>query len=131
MMLPPLGLCLPCRVTRVRDGDTLEVTVLTGATWAIRLIDCWCPELHRGTEEERARGLAAAEYTRQTVDEAEQCWVYVPAPEHVRDLATRGGVNLLKGVTFDRVPAYLFVRHDTTLNELLVRAGHATHNKAK
>ncbi len=132
MRLPPLGLCLPCRAVEVRDGDTVIVTVLTGARWAIRLIDCWAPELRRGSDEERARGQRAKEYAQQCVDEARKLWVWVPAPEHVETIVEAGGgANLLKAATFDRVPGHVFVGLDTTLSDLMVRSGHATRRKPK
>lgn len=44
---PPFGLTVPCKVTYVVDGDTIEVEVTTKLR--VRLIDCWAPEL--GTQE--------------------------------------------------------------------------------
>lgn len=130
MKRPPLGLCLPCKVVRVRDGDTVEVTLVSGARWAVRLIDCWCEELRRGSPEQRARGEAAKEFAQQSIDEARQLHLFVPAPDDVAKIVSEGGGGAFAHLfTFDRVLGHLFVADDTTLSELMVRAGHATKSK--
>lgn len=120
MQRPPAGLCLPVVLVRVRDGDTVEVRLQNSTyVWAIRLIDCWAEELN--TPEGKAAKRFAEEVCREA-DATGTLYLWVPAPRDVR--------NLLKNLTFDRIPGHLFVSSDRTLNEMLVLAGHATLNKA-
>jgi endonuclease YncB( thermonuclease family) len=112
---PPFGLHLPCNVVRVIDGDTVEIG-LPGSTyqWKLRLIDCWCPEMNT------AKGKAAKAAAEELLKEA-TCSVFIPAPKHI--------TNLLKNLTFDRIPAHLFIGPDMTLNSAMCLAGHATKKK--
>ena len=124
MTLPPLGVCLPCRLVGFRDGDTVVVSSLTGAHWAIRLINCWAPDRGEpGYDESNA-------HAEELLAASSQLHVYVPAPEDVYKIVqSGGGVNLLKAVTFDRVLGWLFLAPDLTLNEAMVVAGHAGRSK--
>lgn len=135
-MLPPYGLCLPCRFVRARDGDTIEVSLLGGLVWAIRLIDCWCLEPLRGTSAERALGVTAKEYAARCCDEAQQLSVWIPAPErmaeHLKTLELESElrpVNLLRWLTFDRLPGHIYVSSEERLSDLMVRAGFAARTK--
>lgn len=119
MQLPPYGLCLPCRVRRVIDGDTVEVS-LPGSDriWPIRLLDCWAPE--RNTVE----GQAAKAFAQRVVDEAEgELSLYVPAPED--------GFRLLEILTMGRLLGHIYVGTEDTLSEIMVRSGHATKEKQR
>lgn len=55
----PLGIASLGSITRVIDGDTVEVKI--ERTVRVRLLDCWAPELHRGDEAERAAGRRSKE----------------------------------------------------------------------
>lgn len=116
MKLPPSGLCLPCRVVKVRDGDTVEIQ-LPGSehVWAIRLLDCWAPELHK------QGGPEAKEFAQNLVDDVDETHVWIPAPKQV--------INLLANLTFDRIPGHIFISTRETLSEVMVRCGHATKEK--
>jgi len=117
MRLPAYGLCLPCNYRRCRDGDTVEIS-LPGSDrrWAIRLIDCWAPETHE------AGGPEAKAYIEQLLDRANgRLSVWIPAPRHVE--------NLLRNLTFDRIPGRLFIGTDFDVSEAMVRAGHATADR--
>lgn len=124
---PPRGLCLSVAFVRARDGDTIEVSLPGGAlVFAVRLVDCWAPELRRGTDAERRKGYEALEYARQVCEAADpgDLRLHIPLPEgDVR------GVNPLKWITFDRIPGYLYVGGSRTLNEMLVAAGLASTSK--
>lgn len=116
MNLPPYGLCLPCRFVRCRDGDTVEIAFCgSDRVWAIRLIDCWC------AEKSLAEGREAKQYAEKILEQVDRLSVFVPAPKDVH--------NLLHNLTFDRVPGYLYVTTDRTLNEMMVLGGHATKEK--
>lgn len=127
MRRPPLGLCLPCQLSRVVDGDTIEVTITGGVAWRLRLIDCWCPEV-RGAD--REKGLAAKRAAEQALEKATSMAVFVPLPTlPVPAKSHDSPLNLLGLLTFDRVPAWLYLDETQTLNALLVKQGHATKTK--
>lgn len=119
MTLPPYGLCSPCRVRRVIDGDTVEVSLPeSDRVWPIRLLDCWAPE--RNTVE----GQAAKLFAQRVVDEAEgELSLFVPAPE--------SGLRLMQVLTMGRVLGHIYVGTEDTLSEIMVRSGHATREKPK
>lgn len=118
MKLPPFGVCLPCRVIRVVDGDTVVVALRhSRRRWKIRLLDCWAPE--RNTPE----GRAAKEAAEEIIANASHLAIFMPPP--------RDPLNLLEVLSLDRLLAHVFVSTDTTLAEALVRQGHATKEKPK
>ncbi len=113
---PPYGLCLPCKLDHVRDGDTVVINLPgSGREWAIRLINCWCPELHQ------PGGKEAKAFAKTLLEDAEDLAIYIPAPTHV--------ANLLKNLTFDRIPGRVFLDRYTSLGEELIKARHATRDK--
>lgn len=117
-MRPRAGLCIPVRYLRCRDGDTIEVALpKSDYVWAIRLVDCWCPELRdKGGEEARA-------YAQSVLEDCEDLHLFVPLEP---------GANILKTLTtFDRLVGELWVSQTTTLNDMLVDAGHATRRKGE
>jgi|GEM_PF-5076107 len=110
---PPPGLCLPCRYRRCRDGDTVEISLPESKRrWAIRLKDCWAPEMNE------PGGPAAKRRAEELLEEAEQLHVFIPAPGNWE--------NLLANLTFDRIPGYIWLSDLETLNGRLIREGHAT-----
>jgi len=117
---PLYGFCAPCRIIRVRDGDTVEISIAQSTwVWALRLLDCWTPEKNRATE--KTAGLAAKQYAIQLCAKAKKPSVFVPFTRHL--------ANPLKFVTFDRVPAVLYLDDRHTLNGEMVRAGYAAETK--
>lgn len=127
MTRPPFGICLPCRYRRCRDGDTVEITVTGAYLWAIRLEDCWAPEKHTDA------GKAAAAFARHVLENTTDLTVWVKlSPEIEAKVRSGQPLNLLKEVaTFDRLVGHLYIDGDTTLSEMMVRAGHATVTKTK
>ena len=117
MIRPPVGICLPCTVTRVIDGDTVEVT-LPGSQrpLAIRLLDCWAPE------RKTPRGDLAKVYAEDVIEEAEETHLFVPAPEDCRHL-------LADLFSFGRLLGHIFIGASETLSERMVRTGHAKREK--
>lgn len=117
---PPYGVCLPAKLLGVVDGDTVDLSVLSGRLLPrIRLCACWAPEM------KTAAGKAAKKAAEKFLDEADpkQLAVWIPAPIHLD--------NLLKNLTFDRIPGWVFIGETETLNHAMVAAGHATERKAK
>lgn len=60
---PPLGICLPCEVMDVVDGDTLTAKVTL--TMRVRLLDCWAPETRTRDAAEKALGIESKEALRE------------------------------------------------------------------
>jgi len=124
MNLPPEGLCVPCTYDYARDGDTIVVVLRTGQTCAVRLIDCWAPE--RRTKEGRAAKRFVEEWMDNT---AMPLHAWFPLPGTGSD----GRVDitdLLKSLTFDRVPGRLFVGTRDMSEELVLR-GYAYESREK
>lgn len=108
----------PCTITRVRDGDTVEIGLDDDdpAIWAIRLIDCWAAERHTSA------GKAAKHYLEAWCEKnGYDHWLVIPPPKDHE--------QLLKNVSFDRIPAHIYVSAELTLSALMVAAGHATETK--
>lgn len=122
-MKPPHGLCLSCQFVRAVDGDTVEISFPGSVrVWKIRLVDAWCPETNRGPEESRAKGRAARQFTRECCERnAEHLSVFIPAPTDP--------INLLSALTFDRIPGYIYLTNEHTLNEAIVKHGHGYRTK--
>jgi endonuclease YncB( thermonuclease family) len=116
MHLPPYGLCLPCKLHHVRDGDTIVVTLPGGTReWAIRLIGCWAAELSDPL------GQRAKAHAEMLLTNGDPLAVWIPAPENV--------ANLLANLTFDRIPGHIFLGTENTLAERLIQAGLAWPTK--
>ena len=119
MIRPPCGLCMPCTLHRVRDGDTIEVIPFaTGLMLALRLIDCWCPD-DNPTINDKA-SLRAVELLRFRRNDPLHYYVPFDYDELAEAKEKGRPINPFDLPTFDRVPAYLFLTYDTTLNEILV-----------
>src|SRR3990172_8358288 len=57
---PPLGICLPCQVVKVHDGDTanqVDVTIRV----QVRYDECWSPELSEPGGKDAAASAKLAE----------------------------------------------------------------------
>lgn len=115
-MRPPAGICVPVRYLRCRDGDTVEVSLPHSALiHAVRLVDCWCPELRQ------PGGPEAKEFAESVLEDCEELFLFVPLPPNM--------VNIARLFSFDRVVGQLWINQTQTLNEMLVAAGHATRMK--
>jgi endonuclease YncB( thermonuclease family) len=112
MSRPPLGLYLPCRLTRVKDGDTIEVRIPgTRWPWAIRLIGVDAP---KATTPE---GKEAKEFVEKTLADADDLAVWIPAPKKIG--------NLLENLSFERIIGDIWVGTQTRLSRLLLWRGYA------
>ena len=116
--LPPYcTCCLPCIWRHCRDGDTVVISVqnpkknqLSSRHWAIRLIDVWCPEKHT------PEGKKAKHACEMLLEEAGDLSVWIPPPKKIE--------NILANLTFDRIPGYIWLGQDQTLNEVMIRRGY-------
>lgn len=117
-MRPRVGLCIPVRYSRCRDGDTVEVSLPQSAyVWAIRLLDCWCPELNK------PGGREAKEFAESVLEDCEDLFLFLPIVSPI--------TNIAKILSFDRLVGELWVSPTQTLNEMLVEAGYATRAKTR
>jgi len=122
---PPTGLTTRVTVTRVIDGDTVEVEIRHRVR--VRLLDCWAMESksdprlpEQGREAAKARGLAARDNLKALCDGREVI-LHVP---------TDGSGDVSKLWTMGRVLERVWVDgSDKSLSELQVEAGHATTEK--
>lgn len=123
MKLPPYGFCVPCQWVNNRDGDTVTVKLRTGQQCAIRLIDCWAPELNQ------PGGKKAAEFLTALLEGAdEELSVFVPLAKDRDKDGVVSVMEILKGLSFDRVPAHLFLGTED-VSGLMVKAGHASKSR--
>lgn len=108
---PPLGLTVPGLVTRIVDGDTLEVELTR--TVAIRLEDCWCPEIRGAQKPDGEKAKANLE----RLAGGKSVVVHVPWKQKTADL-----------FTFGRAVARVYV-DGKDLSAEQVKAGFATEEK--
>ena len=110
------GLTFGGTVTRVLDGDTIEVEIRR--TVRVRLLDCWAPETRTRDKEEKRRGIAARKALRDMVED-EQVLVDVP-------IEAQGKFG--DSMTFGRVLGHVWCDGMDVANEMVMQ-GHATRTK--
>ena len=114
-------------ISRVIDGDTVEVTIKR--TIRVRLQDCWAAEKRLDPslppidrEAAKLRGIAAAEHLRR-IAEGHECTLHVPT--HPADGETQ---DIGDSFSMGRAVGRVWVdRQD--LSELQVERGYATREK--
>lgn len=124
MQRPPLGLTTEAVWLGNRDGDTILVRLPILGECAIRLVDCWCEEMH--TE----AGRAAKAFLDSLFERGGQrVYVHLGAPE---DRDHDGRITLLEilkaEASFDRLVGRVWIG-DHDVSETMVAAGHATAQK--
>lgn len=126
MTRPPLGLCVPVEYVRCRDADTVVVKLRTSQQVAVRLIDCWAAEA--GTRE----GDRASDYCERLLADAREQNLPMVAWFPLACDRDKSGVidltDMLKALSFDRVPGRLFVG-DRDLSVILVAEALATKER--
>jgi endonuclease YncB( thermonuclease family) len=117
--IPKEGLTLRCKLAQCqRDGDTIVVEgKFTKLEWAIRVKDCWCAERHTDA------GKAAIAYRDKLLCGETHVYVVVDGIEHA--------VNVLRNLSFDRIPARIVLMDGRDYATEMIRAGHATKRKLK
>lgn len=114
------------RAVKAVDGDTIRMTVDLGFRVShdidVRLEGVDCPELRRGTAEQRAAGAAARDAAQDWLD----TWSTWPRPESESWplLVTTG-----KGRSFNRWVGSVRNSADETLSDYLVATGHAVRRE--
>lgn len=116
MLCPPHGVCLPCQLDRVIDGDTVSVRCLD-RIWHVRLLECWAPET-RGPE--KPEGLESKSFLEDLLAEEEDLSVFIPHAEHG---------NMMHAFTMGRILGRLFVGTED-VSAIMVRHGLARVTKA-
>lgn len=126
--MPELGWTTDGRVSRVLDGDTIEVEVTR--KFVVRLRDCWAPEME-SIEQRRQWGLrnmppasgAAAHWNMKTLAEGYAVRLHVVgSPDgDFRDSTSMGRV----------IGDVYLLKDNTNLAAAQVAAGHATKEKQK
>lgn len=117
MIRPPFGISMPVTFSRVRDGDTIEVKMPgSGFIFAVRLLDCWCPEKRTKIG---AKGTHKVESIMNTVDPSKLS-IFIPF---------NGTLHPFEHLTFDRVLAHIFIDDEKTLGETLIESGLASSTK--
>lgn len=120
MNRPEPGFAVPISFLRARDADTIEVRpIYTALTIAVRLIDVWAPELHRGNQQELAS--QGRRWVSDYMNQADPESLLLHIPFHKGD-------NPLKFLSFDRIPGYVW-NGDVLVNELVVVNGFASSKK--
>ena len=114
MKEPPYGLCYPCSIERVIDGDTIVVRIF-GYELNVRLLDCWAPEV-RGVEKPDGLDSKAALIGR--IHSASRYSVHIPASHG----------SLAEVVTLGRVLGRVFLDGEDA-SEFMVANGYATATK--
>jgi endonuclease YncB( thermonuclease family) len=110
------GLSFGGKVTRVLDGDTLEVEVRR--TVRIRLLDCWAPETRTRDAAEKVLGKAA-----------KAALVELALSRDVRvDVPIEAQGKFGDAMSMGRVLGHVYLG-DLSLAEVMVMAGHATATK--
>ena len=114
-------------ISRVIDGDTVEVTIKR--TIRVRLQDCWAAEKRLDPslppidrEAAKLRGIAAAEHLRR-IAEGHECTLHVPT--HPADGETQ---DIGDSFSMGRAVGRVWVNRQD-LSELQVERGYATREK--
>ena len=83
-MIPPQGICLPCEVVSVHDGDTATVDIKVRAQ--VRYLSCWSPEL------KEPGGPEARDRAKQAEGKHGRVFIPIDGAKSVADLLTFGRV---------------------------------------
>jgi len=118
MHQPPIGFTTKAKVTRVIDGDTIDVEITRKIR--VRLKDCWAPEKRSRDIVEKQKGIAAFSHLATVLNDKEVV-LFVPADENgeIKDI-----------FTFGRVIGHVFL-NDEDVAEHMIQTGYATKEKVR
>lgn len=114
---PTPGWTTACRVSRVVDGDTVEVLVVRRLR--VRLRHCWAPECRTLDAAEKAKGRASKDALTALAHERD---AILHVPSHGEDVGEM--------LSLGRVVGDLWVEGRNMADEQ-VRSGHATRTKQR
>jgi len=113
---PQATINVPCKVTKVYDGDT--VTVELKIKVRVRLLDCWAPEIRTKDAEEKRRGI-----------ESKQRMIELADGKHGVLVVPLSGVDRLDDIfTFGRLLGRIYIDGED-VSAVMVRDGFATKTK--
>lgn len=118
---PQRGLTTEALITRVIDGDTVEVQPML-PVMRIRLLDCWAPETRTKNLDEKARGIESRMNLRRLLMEGQRVLVEIPGKQDLDETLTMGRV-------LGRIWTHDNAGNLQNVSELQVEAGHATATK--
>ena len=110
---PPLGITARAYVTRILDGDTVELELRLPVR--VRLLDCWAPELRT------PEGPASKEALTKLLPVGSKVVLHVP---------TTKAKNASDVLTFGRVLGHIW-RKGKNASAEMVQQGFATEKKQK
>jgi endonuclease YncB( thermonuclease family) len=93
MTTPEIGYTVPVTVSRVIDGDTVEVSIEKKIN--VRLLDCYMPEVKGASKE---LGLLAKEYMIRCIENSKEVLLHIPGED-----------NISHDFTFSRVLGRIYV----------------------
>ena len=116
MEKPPEGFTTKAKVSRIIDGDTVDVEITRKVR--VRLKDCWAPEKRSRDIVEKQKGMAAFSHLATKLHD-EEIVLFIPADD-------RGEIKDI--FTFGRVVGYIFLDEED-MSEHMIQSGHATKEK--
>lgn len=116
---PPAGITTPGILTRIIDGDTVEVEIRR--TLRVRMLDCWSPESRTKDPIEKKLGLAAKAHLAEVCPVGSFVTLFIP---------TSTGGHIESVFTMGRVLGAIWAGDDPRdLSQRQRDAGHATATK--
>ena len=118
MEQPLEGFTTKAKVTRVIDGDTVDVEITRKVR--VRLKDCWAPEKRSRDIVEKQKGMASLSHLATILDD-KKIVLFIPADDkdEIKDI-----------FTFGRVVGHIFLNGED-MSEHMIEAGYATKEKVK
>ena len=116
MQQPAEGFTTKAKVTRIIDGDTVDVEITRQVR--VRLKDCWAPEKRSRDIVEKQKGMASLSHLATILDD-KKIVLFIPADDkdEIKDI-----------FTFGRVIGHIFLDGED-VSEHMIAAGHATKEK--
>lgn len=118
---PQRGLTTEAVITRVIDGDTVEVQPML-PVMRIRLLDCWAPETRTKDAAKKAAGMDSKNHLKRLLADGQRVLIEIPGNQNLDDTLTMGRV-------LGRVWIHDNAGQLQNVSELQVNAGHATETK--
>lgn len=114
---PPIGYTTKCKIVRVLDGDTIEVSITR--TLHVRLLDCWAPETRTLNPIEKLKGKESKAHLLSIAKPDTPATLFIPMTDDLTDATTLG-----------RVLGHVWVEgNEQSLSEIQVAAGFAAKSK--